>query len=85
MWHLKTKRGIFWVLPVSDQAAAYRLGIDDEALALYPEAEQAAQAVSEQATGFLDWDQESHPRVPQHIADWMVGIPSDWKNPGPKY
>lgn len=78
MWHLKTRLGVFWVVPLQDTGNRYVLGINDEELALYTDLEQAAKDVHDQATGFLKWDSESEIKAPLHIAEWIEGEPKDW-------
>jgi hypothetical protein len=83
MWHLKTKSGVFWVIPVADSASKakhpkYLLGINDRDLAFYTDAEQAAHDVYDQRTGFLKWDMQRQVDAPNHIKDWAEGEPQAW-------
>jgi len=80
MWHLKTKFGIFWVVPISEVKTTpqYLLGIDDSELAFYTDAEQAAKDVHDQATGFLKWDIQAQVKAPDHITEWTSGEPQNW-------
>lgn len=80
MWYLKTKLGVFWVVPTDDRKSQYLLGINDEELAFYTDTEEAAQAVFSQSTGFLRWDSESCVKAPEHIEEWVEGEPKDWKS-----
>jgi len=79
MWHLKTKLGIFWVIPVSEVASKYYLGVNDTPLAEYRNAEQAARDVYSQATGYFKWDCEARVKAPEHLHDWQEGEPRDWR------
>lgn len=79
MWHLKTKVGLFWVAPVADLKDKYFLGINDQELGIYPDADQAAKDVHDQRTGYLSWDSQSRIKAPEHIFDWSEGEPKEWK------
>lgn len=79
MWHLKTKLGTFWVIPVSEVGSKYFLGLNDTPLAEYRDAEQAAHDVYTQATGYFKWDSQAHVKVPEHLNDWQEGEPRDWR------
>jgi hypothetical protein len=81
MWHLKTRLGVFWVAPVFDSPNQYYLGINDEELGKYPNAEEAAQDVHNQVTGFMKWDTESKSKIkaPEHIEGWIAGEPKAWQ------
>lgn len=78
MWHLKTKLGVFWVVPVSSYKNEFRLGVNDEELGFYTSLDQAAKDVHDQATGFLKWDMQPVARAPEHIAEWVEGEPRGW-------
>lgn len=78
MWHLKTKLGVFWVVPVAEMGNRYFLGVNDEALGEYNDAEQAAKDVHNQATGYYKWDSQARIRVPEHIVEWQEGTPREW-------
>lgn len=78
MWHLKTRLGVFWVIPVQEAKNKYILGINDEELAFYTDIEQAAQDVHNQATGCLKWDTQSAVKAPEHIHEWIEGEPQEW-------
>lgn len=78
MWHLKTKMGVFWVIPVADVGNKYYLGVNDEALGEYKDAEAAANDVHNQATGYFKWDSQARVKVPAHINEWQEGEPQDW-------
>jgi len=79
MWHLKTKMGTFWILPLHDSKHAYVLGVNDDELAFYTDIEKAAKDVREQATGFLRWDTERVVKAPEHISEWANGEPQEWR------
>ncbi len=79
MWHLKTKLGEFWVVPLSESNNRYLLGVNDEELAFYTDIEEAAQAVRNQSTGFLQWDSQTEVRAPAQIKEWVEGEPQSWK------
>lgn len=79
MWHLKTRLGVFWVVPAIKSDSKYLLGVNDQALAGYSDAELAARDVHDQATGFLKWDSEAHIKAPEHITEWAEGEPKDWQ------
>jgi hypothetical protein len=78
MWYLKTRVGVFWVVPVREAKSRYILGINDEGLAFYTDVEQAALDVHNQTTGYLKWDIERMPEVPEHITEWVEGEPKEW-------
>ncbi len=78
MWHLKTRLGVFWVVPVQEAKNKYILGINDEELAFYTDIEQAAKDVHDQTTGFLRWDSQSSVKAPEHITEWIEGEPKEW-------
>lgn len=78
MWHLKTKMGTFWILPLRDAKHPYVLGVNDDELAFYTDIEKAAKDVHDQATGFLRWDTERAVKVPEHISEWANGEPQEW-------
>lgn len=78
MWHLKTRLGTFWVIPLLEEQNKYILGINDDELALYTDVEQAAKDVHDQATGFLKWDTQPQVKAPEHINEWVEGEPQDW-------
>ncbi len=78
MWHLKTKKGVFWIIPLKHVNDQFLLGVNDEELAFYTGVEQAAQAVHNQVTGFLKWDCESEIQAPLHITEWIQGEPTEW-------
>jgi hypothetical protein len=78
MWHLKTRLGTFWVAPVSDSGHQFFLGVGDQELGIYNDAEQAAQDVHNQSTGYLKWDIEVKVFAPRHITDWKEGEPQNW-------
>lgn len=87
MWHLKTKLGTFWVIPVKDNLkkpkhihrSQFYLGVNDEELGMYTDAEQAAKDVHDQQTGFYKWDSQPRIFVPEHIDEWVEGEPTEWK------
>jgi hypothetical protein len=81
MWHLKTNFGLFWVVPISEAESKYYLGVNDEPLGIYTDAEKAALDVHNQKTGYLKWDSQSRIKVPQHINEWDEGEPRDWAKP----
>jgi hypothetical protein len=70
--------GVFWVAQVSESPNQYYLGINDEELGKYSNAEEAAQDVHNQMTGFIKWDADSKVRAPEHIVDWATGEPKSW-------
>lgn len=79
MWHLKTKLGIFWVIPISDVENKYFLGVNDDPLCEYRNAEEAAKDVYNQSTGYYKWDSQPKVKVPEHINEWLEGEPRDWQ------
>ena len=80
MWHLKTKLGTFWLVEANnDKADRYLLGINDQELGAYNNAEVAAHDVHEQATGYFKWDSQAKVKVPNHIQQWVEGTPESWK------
>jgi len=78
MWHLKTRLGVFWVVPLTDKNNKYYLGVDDLELGEYTDAEQAARDVHDQATGYYKWDSQPKVKAPEHIEEWAMGEPKDW-------
>lgn len=79
MWYLKTKLGIFWVAPIAvEKEEKYYLGVNDQELGIYTDAEQAARDVHEQRTGFYKWDSEARISAPEHISEWKEGEPTGW-------
>jgi hypothetical protein len=80
MWHLKTKLGVFWVAPAIEKAnKKYFLGVNDQELGVYIDAEQAARDVHDQCTGYYKWDSQAKVQAPEHIAEWVEGEPKDWQ------
>jgi len=79
MWHLKTRLGVFWVVPLSQTKNQFLLGINDDELAFYTDIEQAAKDVHDQSTGFLSWDTQAKVHAPEHISEWVLGEPQNWK------
>jgi hypothetical protein len=81
MWHLKTKLGVFWVAPSVEKASSkkYYLGVNDQELGAYSDAELAARDVHNQCTGYFSWDSQPKVRVPEHITEWVEGEPKDWQ------
>ena len=77
MWHLRTRQGTFWVIE-SPKTHKYVLGVDDDELGLYDDAEAAAKDVLNQTTGYLPWDCQSHIKAPQHVSSWSPGEPENW-------
>ena len=78
MWHLRTKQGTFWVIETPD-THKYVLGVDDDELGVYEDADEAAKVVCDQATGHLPWDAESHVTAPSQVASWSYGEPTNWE------
>lgn len=80
MWHLKTRLGVFWVVPVDKgNHHQFILGVNDDELAFYTDVEQAAKDVHDQSTGFLKWDSLGAVKAPEHITEWEEGEPRGWK------
>ncbi len=89
MWHLKTRLGVFWVAPLSEvetkqtskqnKHEKYYLGVNDEALGIYNDADEAAKDVHDQKTGYYKWDLETRVQAPLHINEWAEGEPKDWR------
>lgn len=79
MWHLKTRLGTFWVIPLADVANKFYLGVNEQELGVYNEAEQAARDVHDQLTGYYRWDCQPRVRAPEHIAQWAEGEPQNWE------
>lgn len=78
MWHLRTKQGTFWVIETPD-THKYVLGVDNDELGVYDDANQAAKEVYDQTTGHLAWDSESHVTAPQQVTNWSSGEPTNWQ------
>lgn len=78
MWHFKTRLGTFWVAPLAKETHKYYLGVDDHELGIYEDAERAAQDVHDQSTGYLKWDCLDRIRAPEHITEWVEGVPPEW-------
>lgn len=78
MWHLKTRLGVFWVVPLSPTENKFLLGVNDEELGFYTNVDQAAKDVHDQATGFLKWDIQPVAKAPEHITEWVEGEPKGW-------
>lgn len=79
MWHLRTRQGTFWVIE-SPTTHKYVLGIDNDELGEYENADSAAKDVSEQATGYFPWDCQSHVKAPDQLSKWVVGEPENWSD-----
>lgn len=79
MWHLKTRLGVFWVIPISEIENKYYLGVNDEALGVYQAAELAAKDVHDQSTGYYKWDSQARVKAPEHIDEWLEGEPRNWQ------
>ena len=77
MWHLRTKQGTFWVVEEPDTQKFF-LGVNNDELGIYEDADSAAKDVHGQATGFLQWDCQSRVRAPEDLTSWIEGEPSDW-------
>lgn len=78
MWHLKTKLGTFWVMPVTEADSQCYLGIDDHQLGVFRDPNDAIKNVTEQNTGHLQWDCLSRAKAPQHLDKWSKGSPEEW-------
>ena len=78
MWHLKTRMGTFWVVE-TDEPNHYCLGVDNDKLGDYEDAELAAKDVLEQSTGYFEWDCQSRVKVPEDLAHWTKGQPDGWQ------
>ncbi len=78
MWHLKTKLGVFWIVPVASTDNKFLLGINEEELGFYTNLNQVAKDVRDQATGFLQWDVQAAIHAPEHIEEWVEGEPKSW-------
>lgn len=79
MWYLKTRLGVFWVVPVVNARSKYYLGVDDQELGIYTDAEQAARDVHDQLTGYFKWDSQPRIQAPEHITQWVEGEPQQWE------
>ena len=79
MWHLKTRLGVFWVVPLSSRKNEFRLGVNDEELGFYTSLDQAAKDVHDQATGYFLWDCQSRVKAPDHVSNWVEGEPENWQ------
>ena len=77
MWHLRTKQGTFWVIESPD-THKYVLGVNNDELGLYDNADAAALEVLNQTTGYFPWDCQSHIKAPGHVASWAEGEPENW-------
>lgn len=77
MWHLRTKQGTFWVVE-EPKSHKYYLGVDDDELGVYDNAELAAKDVHDQVTGYPQWDCLSRIKAPENLANWAVGEPDHW-------
>ena len=78
MWHLKTKLGTFWLVEASNNTEQYLLGINDQELGTYQDANIAAHDVYEQATGYFKWDSQAKIKAPTNITEWLEGAPDNW-------
>ena len=80
MWHLKTRLGTFWVMESEDPKSSdkFLLGIDDDELAEFSSADDAAEHVYAQETGFYKWDCLAKHKAPPSLAQWETGAPEDW-------
>jgi hypothetical protein len=54
------------------------LGVNNDELGVYDDADAAAKDVHDQATGFYQWDCQSHVRAPDHLSKWVEGEPENW-------
>ena len=80
MWHLRTKLGVFRVTPLIEGGSQkFFLGVNDQELGIYSDAEKAARDVHDQCTGYYQWDSHPKVRAPEHIAEWQAGEPNDWR------
>jgi hypothetical protein len=80
MWYLKTKLGTFWLVETdSDIKDRYFLGINDQELGSYNNADIAVKDVYEQTTGYLKWDCQAKIKVPESISQWNQGEPENWQ------
>ena len=77
MWHLRTKQGTFWVME-SPSTSKYILGVNNDELGRYENADAAAKDVSNQSTGFFAWDCQNHVKAPSLVASWIEGEPDNW-------
>ncbi len=77
MWHLRTRQGTFWVIE-SPSNSKYVLGVNNDELGVYDDANSAAKDVHNQATGHLAWDCQSHAKAPDHLSKWAEGEPDNW-------
>lgn len=65
-------------MPASNSKHPFFLGVDDQELAIYNDAEQAAHDVHDQATGYLKGDEKAGVQVPKHIVEWKEREPQNW-------
>lgn len=79
MWHLRTKQGTFWVIE-EPNSHKYMLGINNDELGVYDDADAAAKDVHDQATGHFVWDCQSKVKAPDHVANWAQGEPENWND-----
>lgn len=77
MWHLRTKQGTFWVIE-APTTHKYVLGVNNDELGIYEDADAAAKDVHDQATGFFPWDCQSRAKAPDHVSNWAQGEPDNW-------
>jgi hypothetical protein len=79
MWHLRTRQGTFWVIE-SQETHKYVLGVNNDELGSYDDADAAAKDVHNQATGYFPWDCQSHAKAPDHVSNWVQGEPDNWSD-----
>jgi hypothetical protein len=89
MWHLKTKLGTFWIVSSqeSDDRSAnagqereqYYLGMDDDTIRAYGDAQEAIKDICNHTTGEIKWDVDTRIKVPADLALWQEGEPEEWR------
>ena len=77
MWYLRTRQGMFWIIPTEDEKGVW-LGVNDMPLAKYTSKDDALHDVQEQETGYYQWDVNNKIKPPAGWGEWQEGEPTDW-------
>ena len=78
MWIYNSEAGVFWIRFVPRGRGAFILGIEGMELGSYSSAEEAAEDVYLQETGFPPWDSAAQVSKPADISEWERLDCADW-------
>ncbi len=79
MLYLKTKHGLFWMLPTLENDEEVYLGVEDYTLGKFKDMEAAIRQLINQTTGYLRWDSLSAIKNKVDLSNWQSGTPDGWE------